>query len=102
MRIETVHQRVNGVISFVANTPVRAVKSSTQAFLTTWYKENSLVFVSRTHGLWKRDKVYKRSGKTIKSLETELSDMLPYHMESVFKWIAERADEPEKEDEMKD
>lgn len=36
---ETLYQRVNGVISFVAENPVRAVASHTQVWLSRWYKE---------------------------------------------------------------
>lgn len=38
---ETLYQRVNGVISFVAENPVRAVASHTQVWLSRWYKEVS-------------------------------------------------------------
>ena len=36
---ETLYQRVNGVISFVAENPVRAVASHTQVWLSRWYKD---------------------------------------------------------------
>ncbi|KAL2366192.1 hypothetical protein RJZ56_000840 [Blastomyces dermatitidis] len=36
---ERVHERVSGVISFVAESPVRAVSSNTTTWLSKWYKE---------------------------------------------------------------
>lgn len=38
---DTLYERINGVISFVAENPVRAVASHTQVWLSRWYKEVS-------------------------------------------------------------
>lgn len=42
---ETLYQRVNGVISFVAENPVRAIASHTQVWLSRWYKEVGIPFL---------------------------------------------------------
>ncbi|EAA59664.1 hypothetical protein AN8042.2 [Aspergillus nidulans FGSC A4] len=95
---ETLYQRVNGVISFVAKDPVRAVASHTQVWLSRWYRDNSLVFVSKAHGVWKSDrKATKRYGKLIQSSREGLSDMLMHHKDEVFQWIEDRI-EPESEE----
>lgn len=44
--IDNLYQRINGIISFVAENPVRAVASPTQAWLSRWYKDVSLVTVT--------------------------------------------------------
>lgn len=65
--------------------------------------QNSLVFVSHTHGVWNnveaRRKPSKRYGHLIQSPRSGLSGMLMHHREDVFKWIEERADEEESESE---
>ena len=121
---ETLYKRVNGVISFVAENPVRAIASHTQVWLSRWYKEvrtpspvpssqtqqktivsntlqNSLVFVSYIHGIWNnletKRKASKRYGHLIHSPKAGLSEMLMHHREEVFKWIEDRADEEESE-----
>ncbi|KAL4995413.1 hypothetical protein BDV10DRAFT_174661 [Aspergillus recurvatus] len=95
---ETLYQRVNGVISFVARDPVRAVASHTQVWLSRWYRDNSLVFVSKAHGVWKSDrKATKRYGKLIQSPKEGLSDMLMHHKDEVFQWIQDRV-EPDSEE----
>ncbi|KAL4747341.1 hypothetical protein BDW72DRAFT_182965 [Aspergillus terricola var. indicus] len=95
---ETLYQRVNGVISFVAKDPVRAVASHTQVWLSRWYRDNSLVFVSKAHGVWKSDrKATKRYGKLIQSPREGLSEMLMHHKDEVFQWIEDRI-EPDSEE----
>ncbi|KAL2828050.1 hypothetical protein BDW59DRAFT_143701 [Aspergillus cavernicola] len=93
---DTLYQRVNGVISFVAENPVRAVASHTQVWLSRWYKDNSLVFVSHAHGVWKntdtRRKPSKRYGHLLQSPKAGLSEMLVHHKDEVFQWIQQRAD----------
>ncbi|GAB1192418.1 hypothetical protein APSETT444_001609 [Aspergillus pseudonomiae] len=90
---DTLYKRVNGVISFVAENPVRAIASHTQ---------NSLVFVSHTHGVWNtvenRRKPSKRYGHLIQSSKSGLSEMLVHHQEEVFQWIEDRADTHESEE----
>lgn len=125
-KIDTLYKRVNGVISFVAENPVRAIASHTQVWLSRWYKDvsvtfsrialasvysleidkftqNSLVYVSHTHGVWNnvetRRKPSKRYGTLIQSPKAGLSEMLMHHKDEVFKWIEERADEVESEEE---
>jgi hypothetical protein len=40
-RVENLYKRVSGVISFVSVNPVRAVASTTQTWLSKWYREVS-------------------------------------------------------------
>ncbi|KAJ5737803.1 histone deacetylase hda1 [Penicillium malachiteum] len=90
---ENLYKRVNGCISFVAANPVRAIASATQTWLSKWYRENSLVFVAGSHGIWER-KPSKRYGMLRASPKSGLNEMLSEHKEEVFEWISERADEP--------
>ncbi|KAL4892077.1 histone deacetylase Hda1 [Aspergillus ambiguus] len=95
---DTLYKRVNGVISFVAENPVRAIASHTQVWLSRWYKDNSLVFVSRAHGVWnnvdsgRNKKPSKRYGNLIQSPKEGLSEMLMHHKSDVYEWISERVD----------
>lgn len=41
MTLENLYKRLNGVISFVSENPVRAVASHTQTWLSKWYREVS-------------------------------------------------------------
>ncbi|KAL3476461.1 hypothetical protein BJX99DRAFT_227752 [Aspergillus californicus] len=90
---DTLYQHVSGVISFVAENPLRAVASHTQTWLSRWYKDNSLVFVSHAHGVWKTSrKASKRYGHLSMSPKANLSEMLVHHKEEVFKWVRDRVD----------
>ncbi|KAH8430795.1 Histone deacetylase hda1 [Aspergillus melleus] len=92
---DNLYKRVNGVISFVAENPVRAIASPTQTWLSRWYKDNSLVFVSHTHGVWTaepRRKPSKRYGHLLSSPKAGLTEMMLHHKEEVCKWIEERVD----------
>ncbi|KAJ5517621.1 Histone deacetylase class II [Penicillium expansum] len=96
---ENLYKRVNGVISFVSENPVRAVTSHTQTWLSKWYRENSLVFVSNSHGIWATPdrRSSKRYGQLVHSPKSDLNEMLDEHKEEVYKWISERADRAEEE-----
>ncbi|PGH36252.1 histone deacetylase 6/10 [[Emmonsia] crescens] len=94
---ERVHERVSGVISFVAENPVRAVSSNTTTWLSKWYKDNSIVFVSHLHSVWagpeNSRKLSKRYGRLIRSPNRGLNEMLNAHKEDVFKFMVDRLDE---------
>ncbi|KAJ5673297.1 histone deacetylase [Penicillium longicatenatum] len=85
---DNLYQNVNGVISFVSDHPVRAVASATQTWMSKWYRENSLVFVSHQHGVWEH-KPSKRYGNLRKSPQGTLSEMLSEHKEEAFDWITD-------------
>ncbi|KAJ5688810.1 Histone deacetylase clr3 [Penicillium macrosclerotiorum] len=101
---ENLYKHVNGIVSFVAENPVRAIASPTQTWLSKWYRDNSLVFVSKTHSVWGNPdrKPSKRYGRLHKSEKTSLSEMLSEHKAEVFEWLAERADEEPSEEEQGD
>ncbi|KAJ5182425.1 Histone deacetylase clr3 [Penicillium capsulatum] len=98
---ENLYKRVTGVVSFVAENPVRAIASPTQVWLSKWYRENSLVFVSHAHGLWGKAerKPSRRYGLLRQSPRLALSEMMSEHKEEVFQWISDHADEPSDEEE---
>ncbi|CAI7670803.1 unnamed protein product [Penicillium bialowiezense] len=91
---ENLYKRLNGVISFVSENPVRAVASHTQTWLSKWYRENSLVIVAGSHGVWDNGmrRPSKRYGTLVQSPVSGLNEMLDEHKETVFEWISERAD----------
>lgn len=66
------------------------------------HTQNSLVFVSHTHGVWNnsenRRKPSKRYGRLIQSPRTGLNEMLLHHKQEVFKWIEERVTADEEDD----
>lgn len=66
--------------------------------------QNSLVFVSHTHGLWGNSdrKPSKRYGLLRKSPRSMLGEMMAEHKDEVFEWISEYADEPSDEEEEAD
>lgn len=108
---DSIYQRVNSVISFVAENPVRAVASPTQTWLSRWYKDNSLVFVSHAHGVWhtteNRRKPSKRYGRLLRSPKAGLNEMLLHHKTEVYTWIEQRVnirtgDETEDEEGVED
>ncbi|KAJ5908684.1 histone deacetylase Hda1 [Penicillium taxi] len=94
---DNLYKRINGVVSFVAENPVRAIASPTQTWLSKWYRENSLIFVSHEHGIWHQDRKApsKRYGLLRQSPQALLGSMLKEHKEEVFAWISERADPDE-------
>ncbi|KAI5284111.1 Histone deacetylase hda1 [Ascosphaera aggregata] len=90
---ERVYLKVSGVISLVADNPVRSVASHTNAWLSKWYKDNSLVLVWDGHLMWKGHKLSKRYGKVERSPKRTLNEMLDHHKQQVFEFIQARIDD---------
>lgn len=85
---DTVYQSLSGVVGFVATHPVRPVKNNGNPWVSGWYRENSLVFVSNTNGLWKKEgKVSKRYGRLEGSEGTCLNEMMMLEERKVWEWI---------------
>ncbi|KAI0394583.1 histone deacetylase [Xylariaceae sp. FL0594] len=86
--------RISGVVNYVTGN-LRPVKSETDPELSTWYKRNSLVFVSADHACWSDEELAKkvlkrRFGGVRKSTQTGLQRMMEAHADEVHKWIADR------------
>ena len=79
-------------MAFIGNNPVRPVHSTDNPYLSRWYIENSMVFVSHTHSLWNAErKTSKRYGRLQKSPAKQLHDMIAQHKEEAFAFIQARA-----------
>ncbi|KAI1825160.1 histone deacetylase [Xylaria intraflava] len=86
--------RISGVVNYVTGN-LRPVKSETDPDLSTWYRHNSLVFVSENHACWSDEdlskKVHKRRfGNVKKSSQTGLNRMLETHAPEAQEWILDR------------
>ncbi|KAI5302736.1 Histone deacetylase hda1 [Ascosphaera pollenicola] len=92
---ERVYTKVSGVISLVADNPVRSVASHTNPWLSKWYKDNSLVLVWDKHLLWRTPKLSKRYGKVQRSPKRTLNEILDHHKQQICDFIQERIEGPE-------
>ena len=77
---------------------LRPVKSDIDTELSSWYKENSRVFVAGDHACWTDHefarKVHKRRfGTVVRSAEFGLNKMMQAHAEEAQEWILERVQE---------
>jgi histone deacetylase 6 len=92
--LESVQQRVAGVIVFIADNPVRPVHSNENPSLSRWYSQNSKVFVAHQHSLWSKTdrRMSRRYGAVEQSPGTKLNEMLILHRHQVFAWVAERTE----------
>ncbi|KAI1803811.1 histone deacetylase [Daldinia bambusicola] len=89
--------RISGVINFVTGN-LRPVKSETDTELSSWYKQNSLVYVSNDHACWMdndlaKKVLKKRFGGVHRSPEVGLNRMMEAHAKEVFEFIGERCSE---------
>ncbi|KAL1862883.1 hypothetical protein VTK73DRAFT_6584 [Phialemonium thermophilum] len=89
-----VKSRISGVVNFVDGN-LRPVKSDVDQDLSSWYKENSQVFVANDHACWSdRDltrKVMRRRFGTVKRSPVKgLAHMMKEHAEEVKQWILDR------------
>lgn len=96
---QEVHESTAGVVSFIANNPLRPVTNDNFEIrgvsLAGWYAQNSRVWLSHTHSGWKRDKrLSKKFGRVEKSEEMVLGLMVKRYMGEAWRWILERSHDP--------
>ncbi|KAI5294941.1 Histone deacetylase hda1 [Ascosphaera acerosa] len=91
---ERVYAKVTGVISLVADNPVRSLASSTNPWLSRWYRDNSLVFIWDGHLLWRGHKLSKRYGRIRSAPEKTLNEMLSNYQQVITDFILDRIEVP--------
>ncbi|KAK3954682.1 hypothetical protein QBC32DRAFT_76963 [Pseudoneurospora amorphoporcata] len=89
-----VKSRINGVVNFV-NGNLRPVKSDVDTDLSSWYKDNSRVYVSADHACWadadlSRKVMKRRFGSVIRSDVSGLGRMMNEHFKDVQDWMVAR------------
>lgn len=99
-----VKARVAGVINFVDSNPLRPVKSDTDEQLSSWYKDNSLVYVAGNHACWAnpdltRKVMKRRFGTVFRSPVNGLTRMMNDHAKDAQQWILERCEGTDGEEE---
>ncbi|KAH9434458.1 hypothetical protein MCOR02_006462 [Pyricularia oryzae] len=91
--------RISGVVSFVTGN-LRPVKSDVDPDLSTWYRDNSRIYVGSDHACWLDNdltrKVNKRRfGAVKRSPVTGLARMMREHAQDAQAWIRGRVRTPE-------
>ncbi|KAK4241069.1 histone deacetylase clr3 [Achaetomium macrosporum] len=94
-----VKSRVSGVVNFV-NGNLRPVKSDADADLSSWYRDNSQVYVANDHACWSdpdltRKVMKRRFGNVIRSHANGLTPMMAEHFTDVRHFVMERVGEGE-------
>jgi histone deacetylase 6 len=88
---EEAYLRITGVVGFIALNPVRPVGNN--SFIQAWYRQNSLIFVAETHGLWKKakdGKISKRYGNISSTPGSSGHDIMLHNRHTVREWIKEK------------
>jgi histone deacetylase 6 len=98
---EDLYQNIDGVVGFISQNPVRPVGST--SFITSWYRQNSLIYVAETHMLWARKregKVSKRYGDVREAKGHGANEIMVLNSEEAQEWILKQVqDENATEDE---
>ncbi|KAF5011475.1 hypothetical protein FDECE_2394 [Fusarium decemcellulare] len=94
--------RISGVVNFVNGT-LRPVKSDIDTDLSSWYKENSRVYIAGDHACWSdadlTRKVQKRRfGTVVRSPELGLNKMMQAHADEARAWMLDRVTETSDKD----
>lgn len=87
--------KIAGIINFVTGN-LRPVKSDTDVELSSWYKDNSRVYVAGDHACWSDQgltrKVHKRRfGTVVRSEMSGLNKMMQEHAKEAQAWVMARA-----------
>ncbi|KAJ9133555.1 Histone deacetylase [Pleurostoma richardsiae] len=86
--------RIAGVVNFVDGA-LRPVKSDVDESLSSWYKENSHIYVAHDHLCWSdpdmtRRVNKRRFGTVIRSSQTGLNRMMREHADEAQQWMLDR------------
>ncbi|KAI1210513.1 putative histone deacetylase A [Annulohypoxylon truncatum] len=89
--------RITGVINFVTGN-LRPVKSETDTELSSWYKQNSLVYVTNDHACWgdadlAKKVLKKRFGGVQRSPQVGLNRMMEAHATEVYQFIRDKVEQ---------
>jgi histone deacetylase 6 len=98
---EDVYQCISGVIGFIALNPVRPVGNN--SFIQSWYRQNSLIYVAETHGLWKKakdGKISKRYGNISSTPGNSGHDIMLHNKNAVRDWIKEKVRDDDETEEV--
>ncbi|KIW34351.1 hypothetical protein, variant [Cladophialophora immunda] len=92
---ENVYPNLVGIVCFISTQPIRPISNpGGHHWVSQWYHENSLVFVSAKHSLWKKEKeggkVSKRYGRLVKSEGDVLNQIMIQNREQVFQWMSDK------------
>ncbi|KAL8773912.1 MAG: hypothetical protein Q9209_001342 [Squamulea sp. 1 TL-2023] len=93
---ETFFQRITGIILFLdSSNPLPSVSDQNTYYLSKWFKQNSLVFVSGDHAQWAGDGANKKPSKRFggvrrSEVEGGVNDMLEKHREEVVEFVGAR------------
>ncbi|KAK5988684.1 Histone deacetylase clr3 [Cladobotryum mycophilum] len=86
--------KISGIVNFVTGN-LRPVKSDIDNDLSSWYRDNSRVYVASDHACWSDPdltrKVHKkRFGTVVRSKRFGLNNMMQEHAEEACQWILDR------------
>lgn len=90
-------QKIPSIFSFVSGS-LRPVKSETDPLLSSWYKANSLIYVSPDHACWNDEesarKVKKHRFGGVRCAEVKgLGGMMERHEAEAQKWVLDKVRE---------
>lgn len=90
--------RISGVVSFVTGN-LRPVKSDVDPDLSTWYRDNSRIYVGSAHACWLDEDLTRkvnrrRFGAVKRSPVMGLSQMMRTHADDIKAWIMARVTVP--------
>ncbi|KIW43996.1 uncharacterized protein PV06_05040 [Exophiala oligosperma] len=88
---ENVYPSLLGIVGFISTNPIRPIANPSSHWVSHWYRDNSLVYVSQVHSLWKKDKPPSRKyGRLVRSDASVLNVMMKMHEDDVTEWIKEK------------
>ncbi|EXJ94322.1 histone deacetylase 6/10 [Capronia coronata CBS 617.96] len=91
---ENIFPTLLGIVGFIATNPIRPISNPASHWMSQWYRDNSLVYVSHVHSVWKKEgKASKRYGRLVRSNGEVLNQMMKIHEQEVYEWMKEKIQE---------
>ncbi|RMZ88982.1 hypothetical protein DV736_g3779, partial [Chaetothyriales sp. CBS 134916] len=94
---DTVYKSLEGVIGFIATNPVRPVSNMSNPWVSSWYRDNSRIYVSKTHSVWatkqKSGNLSRKYGTVVGSEGGTVMSIMQAEEEACWEWIRTKVEE---------
>ncbi|RMZ76499.1 hypothetical protein DV738_g4939, partial [Chaetothyriales sp. CBS 135597] len=90
---ETIYDSLEGVIGFIATSPVRPVSNASNPWVSSWYRENSRIYVSKAHSVWQKSgNLSRKYGTVVGSEGGTVVSIMQAEADDCWEWIKDKVE----------
>ncbi|RMD43762.1 hypothetical protein DV735_g1335, partial [Chaetothyriales sp. CBS 134920] len=90
---ETIYDSLEGVVGFIATSPVRPVSSPSNPWVSSWYRDNSRIYVSKAHSVWQKSgNLSRKYGSVVRSEGGTVVSLMQAEADDCWEWIKDKVE----------